>query len=108
MGFKVVNYYRKKIHLRRLHRSRTFFPLQVDTIQVLKCKQKNISLVENKDGISLINSVHLKFRSVSYKYQPIIKANIKSICLGGVFENICSENFLQVIIKAPVTEFIFS
>ena len=37
-----------------------------------------------------------------------MKANIKSICLGGVFENICSENFLQVIIKASVTEFIFS
>lgn len=100
MGFKVVNYYRKKIHLRRLHRSRTFFPLQVDTIQVLKCKQKNISLVENKDGISLINSVHLKFRSVSYlSISQSLKQILKVSVLVGFLRIFVPKIFCELLSK---------
>ena len=41
----------------------------------------DISLTTSKDGIILINYLHLSFRPFNcLKFEPIIKTNIKSIC----------------------------
>ena len=56
----------------------------------------------SKDGILLMNSFHRKFRlCVSRPLKQLIKVS------GGVL-NICSENFIQINIKASVPEFVFS
>ena len=59
-------------------------------------------MAASKDGILLMNSFHRKFRlCVSRPLKQLIKVS------GGVF-NICSENFIQINIKASVPEFVFS
>ena len=37
-------------------------PLQIDTLQFLKFKQRYVKMKTSKDGISLMNYVHLKFK----------------------------------------------
>ena len=59
-------------------------------------------MAASKDGILLMNSFHRKFRlCVSRPLKQLIKVS------GGVL-NICSENFIQINIKASVPEFVFS
>ena len=59
-------------------------------------------MTASKNGILLINSLHWKFRlCVSRPLKQLIKVS------GGVL-NICSENFIQINIKASVPEFVFS
>ena len=59
-------------------------------------------MAASKDGILLMNYFHRKFRlCVSRPLKQLIKVS------GGVL-NICSENFIQINIKASVPEFVFS
>ena len=62
---------------------------------------RDTSLTASKDDFILINSLHLKFRSVNLlsKHKATIKTTSK---------NVCSEKFLQIITGSTVAEFIFS
>ena len=62
------------------------------------------SLTTSKDRILLINYLHLKFRRVNCLS---ISRPLKQLS-SAILKNICSGNFLQIITKAPLVEFIFS
>ena len=61
-----------------------------------------------KDGIILINSFHLILRSVHClrKSRPLRQPS--KYIESGILRIVCTEIFLQIIIKSFVTEFIFS
>ena len=63
---------------------------------------KKLQRKTSKDGIIVINYLHLKLKQLSTTEKTI------NYLSGAVLKNICSENFLQIIINAYVAEFIFS
>ena len=71
-------------------------------ITILKIQTK-ICKNGSKDRVILINYLHLKFKPWA-NYQN----NYQKYLSGAVTKNICSENFLQIIINASVAAFIFS
>ena len=62
-------------------------------------------LTISRDDIILINSLHLKFRSVNCLS---LSRALQKYLSSEVLKNNSSENFLQIIIKASVAQFIFS
>ena len=68
-----------------------------------------MSLTVSKDGIILINFIHLKFRALNcLSISQPLKQLSENYLSSGVLKNICSENFLQIIIKTSVVGFILN
>ena len=63
---------------------------------------KKLQRKTSKDRVIVINYLHLKLKQLSTTEKTI------NYLSGAVLKNICSENFLQIIINAYVAEFFFS